>query len=122
MRVLVVEDDASVGELCCRILETEGYSCVLARTLKGARESIAERAIDLLLADVVLPGGGTGRDLAQEMQTAEIPVIYMSGDYQALRELNTAGIVHLQKPFRLPELLAHVRKALPPRAAPGADA
>jgi DNA-binding response OmpR family regulator len=114
MRVLIVEDDASVGELCHRILETEGYSCVVARTVKAARESIAGRAIDLLLADVMLPGGGSGRDLADEMQTASVPVVYMSGDYQSLRELTAAGVAHLQKPFRLPELLSRVRDALAP--------
>jgi DNA-binding response OmpR family regulator len=48
------------------------------------------------------------------METAKIPVIYMSGHYQALHELESAGIAYLQKPFRLAELLARVRNALPP--------
>ena len=117
MHVLIVEDDASVAELCRRILEGEGYSCALARTVKAARESIADRSVDLLLADVVLPGGGSGRDLAGEMHIAEIPVLYMSGDYQALRELTHAGLAYLQKPFRLAELLSSVRNALPGTSA-----
>jgi len=116
MRVLIVEDDASVGDLCRRVLEDEGYTCGLARTVISARESIAGRPINLLLADVVLPDGGTGRDLAAEMEIAGIPVIYMSGDYRALRELTEAGIAHLQKPFRINELVTRVRDALlPPR-------
>jgi DNA-binding response OmpR family regulator len=113
-RVLVVEDDTFVGELCCRVLETEGYSCALAHTVEAARKAIADCAIDLLLADVVLSGGSTGRDLADEMKTAKIPVIYMSGEYHALRELGMTGVAHLQKPFRIAELLASVRNALPP--------
>jgi DNA-binding response OmpR family regulator len=121
MHVLIVEDDASVAELCRRILEAEGYSCALARTVKAARESIADRTVDLLLADVILPGGASGRDLAGEMHSAEIPVLYMSGDYQALRELTTAGLAYLQKPFRLGELLSRVRDALP-RGGVTADA
>jgi DNA-binding response OmpR family regulator len=112
MRILIVEDDASIGELCRLILEGEGYSCALARSVLAARESIAGRAIDLLLADVVLPGEASGRDLADEMEIAEVPVVYISGDYRALRELTEAGIDHLQKPFRVPELISRVRDAL----------
>ena len=122
MRVLIVEDDASVGELCRRVLEDEGYACGVARSVVLARESIAGRAINLLLADVVLPDGGTGRDLADEMETAGIPVLYMSGDYRALRELTEAGIIHLQKPFRVNELVARVRDALLPPGSGTADA
>jgi DNA-binding response OmpR family regulator len=122
MRILIVEDDASVGELCRRVLEDEGYKCALARTVKAARESIADRGIDLLLADVVLPDGGTGRDLAEEMETAAVPVIYMSGDYRAIRELIEADLVHLQKPFRVPELVSRVRGALPPGTRARAEA
>jgi DNA-binding response OmpR family regulator len=122
MRILIVEDDASVGELCRRVLEDEGYKCALARTVKAARESIADRGIDLLLADVVLPDGGTGRDLAEEMETAAVPVIYMSGDYRAIRELIDAGLAHLQKPFRVPELVSRVRDALPPEGHAQPDA
>jgi DNA-binding response OmpR family regulator len=114
MRVLIVEDDVSIGELCRVVLEDEGYSCALARTAAGAREAIADRAIDLLLTDIVLPGEGTGRDLGDEMATAAVPVIYMSGEFRALRELTEAGIAHLQKPFRVPELISRVREALSP--------
>jgi two-component system copper resistance phosphate regulon response regulator CusR len=122
MRVLIVEDDASVGELCRRVLEDEGYSCALARTVLSARQSIADRGIDLLLADVVLPDGGTGRDLAEEMEIAGVPVLYMSGDYRALRELTVAGLAHLQKPFRVPELVSRIRDVLPPERPLATDA
>jgi DNA-binding response OmpR family regulator len=122
MRVLIVEDDASIGELCRLVLEDEGYNCALARNLAGARESLAGRGIDLLLADVVLPDGGTGRDLAEEMAVAGVPVIYMSGDYRALRELTESGIAHLQKPFRVPELVSRVRDAIALGRPPRADA
>jgi DNA-binding response OmpR family regulator len=112
MRVLIVEDHASIGELCRLVLEDEGYACALARNLPSARAAIAEQAIDLLVADVVLADGGNGRDLTKEMETAGVPVIFMSGDYRALRELTEAGISHLQKPFRVPEFVLRVRTAL----------
>jgi DNA-binding response OmpR family regulator len=120
MRVLIVEDDPSIGELCRLVLEDEGYACALAQDLPSARASIAERAIDLLVADVVLPDGGNGRDLTEEMETAGVPVIFMSGDFRALREMTEAGISHLQKPFRVPDFVSRVHAAL--RTLPAPDA
>src|SRR5579871_1599544 len=45
MRVLIVEDDASIGELCRLVLEDEGYACRLAGSVVSAREAIADRGI-----------------------------------------------------------------------------
>src|SRR3954452_15756709 len=112
MRVLIVDDDVSIGELCRLVLNDEGYACAHVQDLPSARASIARRGIDLLLADVVLADGGDGRDLGAEMETAGVPVIFMSGDFRALRELTEARISHLQKPFRVPELILQVRATL----------
>jgi DNA-binding response OmpR family regulator len=112
MRVLIVEDDVAIGELCRFVLQDEGYACAHVQDLLSARVSIARRGIDLLLADVVLADGGDGRDLGVEMEAAGVPVLLMSGDYKVLRELTEAGITHLQKPFRVPELMLQVRAAL----------
>jgi DNA-binding response OmpR family regulator len=120
MRVLIVEDDATIGELCRHVLEDEGYACALAQDLPSARASIAAQAIDLLVADVVLADGGNGRDLTEEMQTAGVPVIFMSGDFRALREMTEEGIGHLQKPFRVPDLVFRVFAALSTLPARGA--
>jgi DNA-binding response OmpR family regulator len=110
--MLIVEDDASVAELGRLVLDDEGYDCVLAHDAVAARASIAERAIDLLLADVVRPGGSSGADLAEEMQSGGARILLMSGEYRALGKLAAAGIAHLEKPFRVPELLSRVRDAL----------
>jgi DNA-binding response OmpR family regulator len=117
MRILIVEDDASVAELCRRVLVDEGYDCVMAHDAVAARAAVAEGAIDLLLADVVLPGDSSGTDLAAEMPGGRPGIVLMSGDHIALRRLAAAGIAHLEKPFRVPELLLHVHAAL--NAIPG---
>ena len=54
-RVLVLDDEPNIGGSLRLILEREGYSVTLARTIAEAR-SAAERA-DLLLLDVRLPDG-----------------------------------------------------------------
>ena len=46
------------------------------------------------------------------MESAGVPVVFMSGDYRALRELTEAGVAYLQKPFGLPELVSRVRDAM----------
>lgn len=112
MRILMVEDDASVAELCRRVLGHQGYDCVLARDAVAARDWIAQRSIDLVLADIVLPGHGSGEDLASEARRRGARALLMSEDHAALRQLAAAGATHLKKPFRVSELLARVHDAL----------
>jgi CheY-like chemotaxis protein len=119
-RVLIVEDDAVVAELCRSILADEGYDCAVAHTLASARDEIAATGPDLLLADVDLPDGATGRSLDADARRAGIGILFMSGDYVALRDLAEDGIPHLRKPFRLEELVTRVGAVLAatPRPSP----
>jgi CheY-like chemotaxis protein len=112
LRILIVEDDVVVAELCRRILNDEGYDCAVTHDLASARQAIAVKGPDLLLADVELPDGATSRGLAADAHRAGIGVLFMSGDYVALRKLTEDRIPHLRKPFRLAELVAGVGAAL----------
>jgi CheY-like chemotaxis protein len=112
LRVLIIEDDVAVAELCRRILDDEGYDCTVTHDLASAREAIAVNGADLLLADVELPGGTTSRSLVANARRAGISILFMSGDYVALRQLAEDQIPHLRKPFRLAELVARVATAL----------
>jgi CheY-like chemotaxis protein len=116
--VLLVEDDPTVRVVTGRILRELGYTVLEAGSAAEAR-SVAATAggrIDLLLTDVVMPGG-SGRDLADALTQArpDLPVVFMSG-YTAdviLRQ----GIVHdkvalLAKPFTADALADTLRKAL----------
>jgi hypothetical protein len=57
------------------------------RTKRSRRGWIAERPIDFVLADVVLPGDSGGEDLAAEAPRSGARTLLMSGDYAALRKL-----------------------------------
>ena len=116
--VLVVEDDPEVRTLTIVLLQNLGYATLDAQSGLDAL-AISERArgIDLLLTDVVLPGGMNGRDLATEILSRRpgLPVLYMSGytqDAVVHHGRLDEGVELLHKPFRKHELAAKVRHAL----------
>lgn len=117
--VLLVEDDTAVRNLVTRLLKMHGYRVVSAESGRAALP-LWERhrnEIDLLLTDVVMPDGVSGRELAQRCQ-AENPrlqIIYTSGynvelstDKGWLRE----GIHFVQKPYRPEQLLQLIAEVL----------
>jgi len=117
-RVVVVEDDKKVRELVAEQLEGLGY-CVM--TAANSREALSllegEGTFDLLLSDVVLPGGMSGRDLAGLAQSRipDLRVLLMSG-YSAEDSDDKDNVAAfgspLQKPFRRLELARALRAAL----------
>ena len=117
--ILVVEDEPSVRTLVASFLERNGYQVVEASSGVGAREVWRQRQqdIQLLLTDVVMPDGMTGRELAEELQAEKpgLKVIFTSG-YSAevvggdfsMRE----GVNFLQKPYHPYTLTETVRACL----------
>jgi two-component system, cell cycle sensor histidine kinase and response regulator CckA len=116
--VLVVEDNAAVRSVLCRVLKEAGYVVLDACDAVQATEICVSRReqIDLLLTDVVMPGV-SGPELAVELQQKrpEMKVLFMSGysgsaitRHGVLRE----GLVFLQKPFSPGSVTRAVRAAL----------
>ena len=118
-RVLVVEDEVPVRVLVVRVLANSGYQVRAAGSGLEA-ELILEGGgfqPDLLLTDVVLPGGSNGRQVAETLvaRFPELRVIFMSG-------YTTNAVVHggivdedvafLEKPFSPEMLLRKVRETL----------
>jgi DNA-binding NtrC family response regulator len=119
-RVLIVEDQAEVRELACRILTACGYQVTQAANGADALRigGSGQEAIDLLLTDVIMPGK-TGPELASRLKSLhpQMKVLFMSG-YSDLETARKAGLAsegeYLQKPF-LPNVLAkRVRDILGP--------
>ncbi len=104
--------------LLVNLLQSLGYGVLPAATGKGALEILQENPqVNLLLTDVVLPGGMGGAALAGRVQELYpgLPVLYMSGytenaiiHHGRLDE----GVRLLQKPFRRADLARQIRKAL----------
>ena len=117
-RVLVVEDDQSVLAVVDRILAGSGYEIVLASSAAEAIGLIEahDYSIDLLLTDVVMPGG-SGKELAQRLRARQpgVRVLYMSGYTDEI--VAAHGILEddaelLQKPFSSQQLLESVHYVL----------
>ena len=121
--VLVVEDDPELRTLAVTLLGNLGYQVMEAGTGAAALEELrSTTGVNLLLTDVVLPGGMNGRELAAEVERRApgIRVLYMSG-------YTENAIMHhgrldadaelLQKPFRRADLARAVRKVLDGRSA-----
>ncbi len=116
--VLVVEDEELVLDVASRILTNNGYHVLRARSGADALKAIAGHAgpIDLLLTDVVMPGA-TGKEVAESVCDARpgIRVLFMSGYLESViasQGVIDQGIRLLSKPFKAPDLLAHVRASL----------
>jgi len=116
--ILLVEDEQHVQKLVRRLLEGRGYRVSVATTAVEALERwAASTDFDLLLTDVVMPGGVSGLELAHRLigLRPSLKVILMSGYPGNARvqgfEL-CEGVNFLQKPFTPPALLACVRSRL----------
>jgi PAS domain S-box-containing protein len=121
--ILVVEDDSLVRSFVVTQLQSLGYKTLVAANSKEALAHLAQGAsFELLFTDVVMPGGMTGRELAEAIQKQRpaIKVLYTSGytDNSIVHHGRLdEGVLLLNKPYRKPELARMIRLALGSMAA-----
>ncbi len=117
-RILVVEDEPAICDLCQRVLTSEGFEVDTAANGKVAQDMIEEKQYDLLLFDIKLPVMN-GRELYQWLQEKHpeqiSKVIFTSGsvlgeDTQLFIE--QTGRPFLPKPFTPDELIAIMEETL----------
>jgi two-component system, cell cycle sensor histidine kinase and response regulator CckA len=117
--ILVVEDESSLRALVVRLLEQYGYQVFEAPNGVVAIElwRLQGGAIDLLLTDVVMPGGLSGVRLAEQLRIEKpgLKVVFMSGYPGAVASRGvtfTQDVSFLQKPFPSAKLIQTVRDCL----------
>ena len=117
-KILVVEDQVELRELVREVLEAYDYEVSLAASGPEAMRiwKKAEGKFDLLVTDMIMPGGMNGRELADELKKLKpgLRVIYTSGYSSELigKDLGHDNAAFLPKPYRPPQLALVVRKAL----------
>ena len=118
LRVLVVEDNAMIGILLAEMLEEMGHEvCAIESTEAGAVAAAIRCHPQLMIVDVGL-GGGSGVTAVDEIfRTGAVPHVFISGDISRIKVLRPSAIA-LQKPFREPELVRAIQRALGAEASP----
>ena len=116
--ILVVEDDDALREYAKDILRELGYRVLEASNGASALEALdGDQRVDLLLTDVVMPGGVNGRQLANQAirKRPDLKVLFMTG-YTRNAIVHhgrlDAGIHMISKPFSFDELADKVRERL----------
>ncbi|XUM24966.1 CHASE3 domain-containing protein [Bradyrhizobium oligotrophicum S58] len=116
--ILVVEDDPLVRDFVLAQLQGLGYTTLCASQASEALTIAAQnRPFDLLFTDVIMPGGISGRQLAETIMTTRpaLPVLYTSGytdDAIVDNRQFVPDALLLTKPYRRAELAQMVRQAL----------
>ena len=119
--VLILEDEAPIRTLVKLTLAPLGYTVLQAATAEEALRHFmdADACLDLLIADVNLPGGRSGVRVASELRSLLpcLRIILISGvppsywdeqDAAEWSEIPSDSVVTLQKPFHAAELLQSV--------------
>jgi len=124
--ILVAEDEDALREMVVQVLKVQGYHVLEAASGAHALEvwEQASRPVDLLLTDMVMPGGVMGVDLAERLssQNPRLKVIYTSGYSPGMAGRDTSVLAahnFLPKPYSIGKLAQFVRESLDAPAKPG---
>ena len=116
MRILLVEDDQSLGQAVLRSLQNAGYAADLVDTGKAALHALDVEHFDLLLLDLGLPDCD-GCDVVRELRQRQIPLpilILSARDAveSRIQALDLGADDYMIKPVELSELGARIRALL----------
>ena len=116
--ILVVEDEAALVRLIRYNLEAEGFEVLDAPDGEEALLVLAERNVDLVLLDWMLPnlsGIEVCRQIRRRPETRNLPVIMLTArgeEGDRIRGLNAGADDYLSKPFSYKELIARIHAVL----------
>jgi signal transduction histidine kinase/CheY-like chemotaxis protein len=122
-RVLMVEDNAQVGEFATQLLDDLGYRAELAPNAGVALEKLAsDSGFDVVVSDVVMPGMN-GIELGRRIraQWPQMQILLTSGYSHVLAEDTRHGFELLRKPYSVEELSSAIRRVLRRSPAPASD-
>jgi two-component system phosphate regulon response regulator PhoB len=114
-RILVIEDDRSVGKVVQISLRLAGHDVQLATDSASGELALRQGDLDLVILDINLPGG-TGLELLRCLRDElgrRTPVIMLSGQKQEesiVRALEWGANDYVTKPFSPRELVARVNR------------
>lgn len=114
-RILVIEDDAAINRLLCKMLSENGYEAVGAQDGADGLTQLRSSTWDLAMLDLMLPVLNGELVLKKLREESSLPVIIISAksdvkDRTAVLRLGADD--YITKPFHLDEVLARVEAVL----------
>jgi signal transduction histidine kinase/CheY-like chemotaxis protein len=104
---LLVEDDREVAALTREMLNCLGFAVTHVASAEAALGALAnDRAIDIVLSDIMMPGGVNGLELAREIRRRQytLPIILTTGYVEAAVGMKDDEFHLLPKPYSLEAL------------------
>lgn len=112
-KLLIVEDQYDIRDLLHQLFASEGYRFVIVGDGAEMRRVLdSDSAIDVVIIDVLLPGGDDGLTLARDVAARGLPAILVTGDHTQLERLKACGHRYLLKPFSLASFVALIEETL----------
>lgn len=119
--LLIVDDDREIRDLLSRFLRKHGFRVSVAVDGRDMRRALEDRAIDLIVLDLMLPGED-GLALCRRLRAeSSVPVVMLTAmgeEIDRIVGLEMGADDYLAKPFNPRELLARIRAVLR-RTGPG---
>ena len=118
IKLLLVDDEPTLRMLIKEVLQQEGYDVIEAVDGRsGLAACLAGPPVDLLITDIGLPGGFSGRQVASEVRrhNPQQNILFITGytdEAIAQRDTLEAGVELLTKPFPLDRLQRKVKAML----------
>jgi DNA-binding NtrC family response regulator len=115
--ILVVDDVPGMRDVLNRSLAFEGYQVATASSGEEALHRLEEQPFDVIVADIVMPGGLGGLQLLEKSRLLDprVAVILMTGYATldtAIAALRSGAADYLEKPFSVDELKLRVQRLL----------
>ncbi len=117
-RILLIEDDSLLQELYRGKLTDEGFEIVVAGDGKGGLELIKSQKFDLILLDIMLPGGINGFDVLEIIMKdpiwRQIPVIMLTNLDSEEKVAHEIGVVDyfIKAKVSPSQIVARIREIL----------
>lgn len=113
MKLLIIEDDASIAELEKTYLQFYGYDCDIAADSDSGWSMFSKEKYGLVIVDIMLPGSMDGLELCRRIRvTADVPLIIVSAKADDADKITALGLGiddYITKPFNAGELVARVK-------------
>ncbi|MFQ3228863.1 response regulator transcription factor [Reinekea sp.] len=114
-RIILVEDDLALAELTATYLESHGYLVDIITDGIAAAETIPEKAPDLVILDIMIPGLDGLGVCRQIRPRYDGPIIFLTARGDSIDEilgLELGADDYLAKPVEPRRLLARIRASL----------